>query len=134
MKQQALEKIRSLKTASEALSTFWNRYEEATKEPTCDKHNAAFCHDDRFKLFDIKNIFFSAYKGYYGNSGCSTFPCRIPNDADIRKHFIRAINELAPEIFEAMAESMRQEAKKLLSDAEHELARMNDLLEDVRAN
>lgn len=131
MSKQAIETIKTLRDAAGGLRAFWQRYGEKTAESRCDKYGAAFCADDRFKTFSVGNIYFSSWVGYYGNSGCTSFGPKV-NNADAAKHFRAAINKLAPEIFEAMAESMESESKTLLERAEVELAQLSAIIKDVR--
>ncbi len=46
-------------------------HRETIKESRCDKHDLVFNGDDRFKSADMK-IALISYRGYYGDSGCST--------------------------------------------------------------
>lgn len=127
--KDSLNMIAALKENAKKIGDFWKNYKEETSRPNVDKYHAAFNKDDRFTVFKT-DVFFSSCTGVYGNSGCSTF---MSLDKDIaRTHFIKALNKLSPQIFEAMAKSMMEEANGLTEKAEEEIKAMQELLQSVK--
>jgi hypothetical protein len=130
MKQEALQKMRSLKAFANSVGSFWDRYKETTSDSRCDKYEAKFNGGDRWTLFKTQ-ISFCAHTGYYGNSTCSIFG-RM--DSEIAKEiFPRALDKCAKQIFEAMREIADSEAKALRSEAEDEIKALQAMIDEVES-
>ena len=119
MKQENFDKLKTLNSFSQAIDTFWDRYDAAIADLRCDKHEATFNGDDRFITFRTNGFFFSSFISYYGNSGRSAF-AQFNNDL-ANHYFVIAINELKREIFSKMAAASKIDEAKLAVDAKTEI-------------
>lgn len=120
------EQIRSLMRGAESLRSFNERFDKITSKPSCDKHGFGFNEDDRFTEFRAL-VKFSSWKGYYGNSSCSTVGVQITDD-EAQKYLVGALNKLQKEVFATMADLMQADAVNLKEAAEGELRAMQESL------
>ena len=119
-KIEMLEKLlRNAKTLRESFATF----AKYAQDSHCDKHGFGFCLDDRFKACRGLNVTLDSWKGYYGNSGCSTI---FYLDEEIFNRYLdEELNARKKEILSGVAERMEKAAAELSSQARKELeARM----------
>ena len=129
MELKSLEKIRSLKKSASDQKGFNARYAEITSDPKCDKHGFGFNRDNRFCNFKA-TVSFDSWKGYYGNSGCSTVPMNL---FEASKYFVAALNQHQELIFETMAALMVADAIGLKQKAEEEIQKATDLLKEINS-
>lgn len=131
MKQESIDKLKSLRRFAKAAHNFWPQYAKRISDPSCDKHDARFCGDSRFVVFKVKDVHFSAHTGYYGNSDCSTFGSGF--DAEhVQTYFVKALNALKKDIFTKMADFAEADAAQLADAAEQELQQLQALVEEAR--
>ena len=127
MELKTLEKIRGLKRSASQLKGFKAEYEQITSDAKCDKHGYGFNKDNRFANFKV-TVSFDSWKGYYGNSGCSTFSLNVK---DPGTYFVQALNEHQELLFETMANLMMKTANELKEKAEVEIQEASDLLKEL---
>lgn len=126
MKQEALDRLKALHQFVESSRTWWARYRDTVCRPSCDKYDARFNGDDRFPVLTLKRLQFTAFTGYFGNSGCSTFG-RM--NSQLAEHYLpKAMTALAPELFAKMAELAELDATNLNAEAQKELASLQSLV------
>ncbi len=101
-------------------------FAEATSDENCDKKGVGFNKDSRFSAFKT-TVTFDSWRGYYGNSGCST----VIHFADVKAvedAFDKYLNLHWSEIFRTMADMLEKEAQetkaKYIAELEAELARV----------
>ena len=131
IKADSIEQLSSLLKTADAIDGFFESYDMAIAPTHVDKYGAGFCDDGRFTLFKTENpVFFSAYTGVYGQSGCSTFGIGI-NAKLAGEYFCKALQsrDIAEAIFKKMAGLMRDQASKIKGDAEAELTRLRELID-----
>jgi len=91
----------------------------AEDEKYYDKTGLGFNLDNRFSACSKIEIWFSSWKGVYGDSGCSS---QLDLDAEIFKnHLLKYLNLNKEEIMLKIADSIELEAKSLKDNAEEEL-------------
>jgi len=133
---RSLEKLRNIVRDANRIRGLKAWYEGKTSisaygNSSCDKHDAAFCVDKRFAVFDAGSVSFDCYVGYYGNSSCSS-PFSVADQDAARKAFRSALNKHKWLILETMADYLMEEANRLRSYAESEIAGVQELLEAVQ--
>ena len=119
-KLEMLEKLlRNAKTLRDSSAT----YASYAQDGHCDKRGFGFCLDSRFKACESLHVTLDSWKGYYGNSGCSTI---FYLDAEIFNRYLREeLNARKKEILSGIAERMERAAAELAAEARKELeARM----------
>lgn len=84
-----------------------------------DKVGWGFNDDKRFSASESVPVYFSAYKGVYGDSGCST-QVNLDNKL-FYEGLITYLNKNKKEIMLEIAKFLELKAKKLKKDAENEL-------------
>lgn len=128
MKQEALDRMKKLNAFAKAAAGFWPAYDKATSEPRCDKYEAQFNGDSRFRVFGVTApVEFNALTGYYGKSGCSTFGHL--DDEMVNKYFWKALNTVKRQLFEEMAKLAKADAAQLAGDAQRELKLLQEMVE-----
>lgn len=131
MKQDALNKLKSLNLFAKSASSFWERYDKTTASANCDKYEAKFNGDSRFTVFKTKSpISFNALTGYYGRSGCSTFGGL--NDELANTYLLKAMNSLKRELFAEMARLAADDAREISGEAQSELEQMQQLVSEAQ--
>lgn len=130
MKQESLDQLKELRRFVEASRQWWTRYRDVIREPSCDKHEAQFNSDDRFVVFALKRLQFTALTGYFGSSGCGTFSGGLSESLAAR-YLPQAMTALAPQLFEKMAELAEADAVKLNTEAQKELDDLQALVADA---
>ena len=128
---KALEKLRNIVLDANRIRGLKAWYEDKTSISTCDKYGAAFCVDKRFAVFDAGSVSFDCYVGYYGNSSCSE-PFSVADPDAARNAFRRALNKHKWLILETMADYLMEDANRLRSYAESEVAGAQAMLDSVR--
>ena len=128
MKQEALDRMKKLNAFARAAEDFWPAYDKRVSDPKCDKYEAQFNGDSRFRVFGLKApVQFNALTGYYGSSGCSTFGSL--DDELANKYFWKALNTFKREIFGEMAKRAKADAAQLAGDAAKELKLLQEMVE-----
>ncbi len=131
MKIEQLVKLKNIVRDANRIRGLKAWYEDKTTISTCDKYDAAFCVDNRFSVFDVGNVSFDCYEGYYGNSACSR-PFSVADQDAVKRAFRLAINEHKWLILETMADCLMKQANELRTSAELEIKEAQELLESVR--
>lgn len=131
MKQENLDRLKALRQFAESAQSWWARYRKSISDPSCDKYEAQFNGDDRFVVFELKRLQFSALTGYFGSSACSTFSGGL-NAALAQKYFPKALTLLAPQLFEKMAELASADADSLDGEARKELEALRILVDAAK--
>ena len=131
-KTDSIDKIALLMRTAGGLESFDCNFKKATAPDHVDKYNAGFNHDERFAVFSAR-VFFSAYTGHYGSSSCSTYKNCI-SEKIAAEYFVKALNrdDITQAIFQAMAEGMREEAKRVADAAEAEIERLAGLIDRAK--
>jgi hypothetical protein len=129
---KSIERIKNLRRAADAIAGFHAEYDAKYRnDRNCDKKGYGFSQDDRFRAFSIRTGF-DSWRGYYGNSSCGRI---LLVDSEIaEKFFIKAIDIRQRELFETAARLMREEAAKLTAAAAEELAAMQAMLDEAKAD
>jgi hypothetical protein len=129
---KTLDRIKSLRREAAAIGGFNDLYSEKyAPDSHCDKKGYGFNRDDRFAAFSV-NIFFESHAGYYGNSSCSRILNVYDTDA-VKAAFVKALGVHQKELFQTMASLMREEAASLIEQAETEIAALQAMLDQARA-
>lgn len=132
MRIEHIEKMKSLKSNANALKLFHEMYSQKYEsDKNCDKKGYGFNKDDRFAAFKV-TVTFDTWKGYYGNSSCSTILSITDKDA-VTKAFVEAINQNHKLIFATMAKLMLAEAESMAGKAKEELAALQSLIAEFDA-
>lgn len=128
---KAIDQIKRLRNCAVAFETFHETYDATYAHDThCDKKGYGFGMDDRFAAFSIATSF-ASWRGYYGNSSCSTI---LSVDAELARQFVvKAMNVHQRELFSTIAKLMRDEAAQLTAKAESELEGLRHLLDDAKS-
>ena len=81
------------------------------EDKNCDKKAFGFNLDDRFSAHEAIKVRLTSWKGYYGNSGCSTiFSFR----GDVfRESFVKYLNAHKNEILAWVVSDIKQSSKEL---------------------
>jgi len=124
-----LNHIKKLKLYAQAIGTFFARYKEKSSQSNCDKHEARFNGDERFKVFKV-HLTFTAYTGFYGNGSCSTMGSF--DDKIMQGYMTRACNTHAELLFSEMAKLMNEDCQKHITDAEKEISELVSLIQDAK--
>lgn len=94
-----------------------------------DKVDWGFNIDKRFAASEPASIFFGAYKGVYGDSGCSS---QISLDKDIFiNHLLKYLNENKESIMKSIAISIEKQAAELKDKATAELNSQMEYLKEL---
>ena len=133
---KSLDKLRNIVRDANRIRGLKAWYEDRTSvsiygNSSCDKHGAAFCVDKRFAVFDAGPVSFDCYVGYYGNSSCSE-PFSVADPDAAKNAFRRALNKHKWLILETMADYLMEDANRLRSYAESEIAGAQAMLDSVR--
>lgn len=110
--KQVKRTVQQLRTVSES-------FHEATKDSRCDKKGIGFCRDSRFSAFQL-HVSFDAWKGYYGNNGCSN-AIGFDDVEVVKAAFVDYLNRNYAAIFNAMAASIEKGNEERRSKAIAEL-------------
>lgn len=130
MSADTFKRIRTLILDAVDLENFNKEYEETKKKPGCDKYGFGFGEDNRFSSFQLKNLNFASWKGYFGNSSCSTI-LHIRDPDTVAKYITKAINLHQQEIFKTAARLMKEQAACSRETAEKEIQSMLDELKNL---
>lgn len=130
---QTLDRIKSLRSEASNFAGFHDDFaKKYTADSHCDKKGFGFGRDDRFTAFRV-STHFASWRGYYGNSGCSTV-MSVRDQKLVETFIVKALNVHQREIFATVARLMREEAATLTDKAEAELARLNAMLAEAKAD
>ena len=130
MRLEKLERVKTLRSQANSLRGYFDRFDAYLKEkPSCDKHGAQFNGDSRFSNFKV-SASFDSWKGYYGNSSCSTAGPGI-EQKDAQLYFTEALNIHKAALFDTMADLMTKDAKAMKDEAEAEIQRARELLDSL---
>lgn len=129
---KTIEEIRELRRTAGAVAGFHDLYDSKYRgDSHCDKKGYGFSQDDRFRAFNIKTGF-DSWRGYYGNSSCSSILC--VNSDIAQKFFVKALEVHQRELFATAARLMREEAARLTDAAAAELEAMQNMLDEAKAD
>jgi hypothetical protein len=104
------------------------KYKEDIKDSNCDKHNLRFTDDNRFSCASLK-INLECYKGYYGNSSCST-ALAVPQDV-FKKLFLEYLNENIDDILQNIIDMANHKKLNSIDSAKKKLKECLGKLEQM---
>lgn len=127
---KTVDEIQKLLRNADAISNALKNWDEKyTQDSSCDKKGFQFNEDSRFSACDALSLYVSSWKGYYGNSGCSTI---LSVDKDVfNTHLLKVLRGRFREILEATGNSIRDEARKHKDEAKKELAEKLNSIETL---
>lgn len=111
-----------------------NSYKEKLKDNSnIDKHNFAFRSgtDDRFNSAQFK-FYLEAYTGYYGSSSCYTLTTHNVDSNTLSFAAASWINKNKQLFLDGVAQELELMGKKMLLEAEQEVAKLQEALEQVK--
>ena len=116
-----LNKAVSLFNDSSKIKTHISRYKEATKPHDVDKHGNKFCkgRSDRFVAQPLP-MYLECYKGYYGNSSCSTISLGSNSD-EIQDAYVSWANKNMQLILDGIAQELEIAAQQLKDKCKQEI-------------
>ena len=120
---KTVDEIRKMADTANKCRDFRKVYTETVEKQTCDKYDFSFNGDGRFSMFETP-ISVDAYRGYYGNSSCSSFD--LGDEKILTAAFISYLNSHKWEIIKEMGEKIMQEAIKLKSEALAEIDKLRE--------
>lgn len=130
---KTIDRIKSLRREAAAIGGFHALYSEKyAPDSHCDKKGYGFNEDSRFAAFSVTATF-SSWKGYYGNSSCSTI-LNVYDRGIVEKAFVKALNIHQIELFATAARLMREEAAGLTDQAAKEIEALQSMLETALAD
>lgn len=128
MKLEKLERVRVLLNQAKTLRTLPDVHRNIAAETNCDKHDFKFGGDSRFAVFKA-DVHLTSYKGYYGNSSCSTVGGIDNRDAaDLLNEALNIHRNL---ILSTMADIAERKAQQIKGEAEVEIKVAQDLLASI---
>jgi len=135
MKTDNIDNYKKYVKTAETIVTELNLHKDIVGNPKsekynsqCDKNAYGFNLDNRFSSMSL-TVSFDSWRGYYGNSGCST--AIHLGDPEIAKlAFVKYLNAHKDEILLWMSEAIKKRAETYRSDAEKELDDLNKLLKE----
>lgn len=118
---KTVEEIQKLLRCADSISTAVKAWQDTyTKDSSCDKKGFGFNQDNRFAACDPLKLSVDSWKGYYGNSGCSTI---LSVDAGIfNGHLLKVLRRQFWQLLQETEQSIRDEAKTHKEAAQQELA------------
>lgn len=121
-----LDKAVSLFSDADRARQFISKYKETTRPSDVDKHGLKFVkgRSDRFVSQQL-TMFLECYKGYYGNSSCSTISLGR-NSKEIEDAFVRWANKNMQLILNGIADELEVQATTLKVQCENELKAAQD--------
>lgn len=103
-------------------------YVESVKASNCDKNGIGFNRDNRFAAFKL-TVSFDSWRGYYGDSGCSTVIC-FRDEVAVKDAFVNYLNNHWQEIFNEMADGIEKTSEaskqKYIEELTAELSRLTN--------
>ena len=135
MDMDITKSILSLKKESDRLKSFINVELPNIRKKYMDSRDALDKHYDEFKeqdgitqSFNIR-LSYQSFSGYKGNS--ATHSDFQPDHATFAKYFLEYLNKHTKEIFNEMADRMKEDAVLEKNKALHELNTLKDNIENI---
>ena len=116
-----LHKAANLYNDAQKINTFIERYKEVTKPSNVDKCDLKFCigNGDRFNSQPLP-MYLECYKGYYGNSGCSTISLSS-NSKEVQEAYVKWANKNMQLILEGISEELTLVAAEMKDSCQKEI-------------
>lgn len=125
----ALKEIGILMRNAKAIEEATKTYQKCKQDSSCDKHNFNFNKDERFSACTGFTLRVDSWKGYYGNSGCSSI---LSVDHEVfNKHLLKVLREDFWPILNKVQESILDEARGLKTSASEELKAKLETIENL---
>ena len=126
-----IEDIKRAKSDVEDIRKFVATYDEFLKTHSdCDKHARGFQVDDRFTACKKHNVWYSSYRGYYGNSSSSSWLSILNSDV-FWQCFDQYLNLHQDEILLGVAELIETVIKKNVNVIKEQRDSLNSLIEEL---
>lgn len=124
-----LEKIQKLISVANRITNDIEEHKKAIKNSTCDKSGMGFNLDNRFKSHNGVLVRVDSWRGYYGNSGCSTAIGTLDEEI-FSEHFLKVLNKRFDELMMETARSIRNKAIEYSKKA---ITELNETLQAVQS-
>lgn len=138
MKAEITDRILSLAKQGELLRYFINnklpniRKRLRDEKDSLDKHTDGFAEDgDAIQSFNIR-LSYKSFSGSYGSS--STYSDFTPDNAIMRKYFLKYLNKHTKEIFNEIADMIAEDVVSMKEDALKELDEKRIMVEKLLSN
>ena len=127
-----IKNILSLKSDRDNLKDCVSRFENfIIDHQDCDKHGLGFNLDDRFNAARSHSVSFDSWKGYYGNSSCSSYLRDIYNTDKFWKYFDEYLNDHKEEILNYISYKFNDEIIKNVDVIKGEIDDLNNIIKEL---